>query len=105
MTENTLRERVAAFASLTDEILQLARSGDWMALVRETDRRDQVLDELIALAGSRLLDQLPDLKPVLVDLLEKNRLIDTLVAERQRELAVELVPARQERRLKNMYRP
>lgn len=105
MNDAALREQVAAFAAMTEEILQLAEQGDWDALSVSTDRRDAILDQIIEEAGRELLSRLPDLRDTFVALLDKNTRIDTLVSSRQSELALELVPVRQQRLLKQMYRP
>ncbi len=105
MNDAALREQVAAFAAMTEEILQLAEQGDWDALSVSADRRDAILDQIIEEAGRELLSRLPDLRDTFVALLDKNTRIDTLVSSRQSELALELVPVRQQRLLKQMYRP
>ncbi|GGY29648.1 flagellar protein FliT [Paludibacterium paludis] len=104
MTDLELRELATRFAALTDALLAQAEAGGWDALSPLVDERDEALDRLIAEAGDRLLDRLPDLRPVFMALLDKNQRIDALVGRRQETLAVELAPARQQRRLNDMYR-
>jgi len=104
MEKQQLRDAACQFAQFTDAMLVAAERGLWDEFFQVLSARAAQMALLEAEAGDQLLIELPDLKTMMVEALEKNRKLELLATAKRDELAAELATFHQQRRLSHTYR-